>query len=95
MKKKKIRDKALMNKRMMISLGILTALISVLSLRLGYVMIVKHEEYSALANEQWTSEVSISARRGNILDRNGTELAISANVYRVDFDLNSIRYFIK
>ena len=95
MKKKKIRDKALMNKRMMISLGILTAFISALSLRLGYVMIVKHKEYSALANEQWTSEVSISAQRGDILDRNGTELAISANVYRIDFDLNSIRNFIK
>jgi stage V sporulation protein D len=54
-------------------------------------MIVKREEYSARAEEQWTSEVKIDARRGKILDRNGVELAISANVYRVDFDLNSIK----
>jgi len=54
-------------------------------------MIVKREEYSARAEEQWTSEVKIDARRGKILDRNGVELAVSANVYRVDFDLNSIK----
>lgn len=95
MKKKRIRDKSLIKKRTMIALGGLTVLISLLTARLGYIMIVKHEEYAALANEQWTSEVSIAARRGDILDRNGTELAVSANVYRVDFDLNSIRSYLK
>ena len=58
-------------------------------------MIVKREEYSARAEEQWTSEVKIDARRGKILDRNGVELAVSADVYRVDFDLNSIRAYLK
>lgn len=58
-------------------------------------MIVKHSEYSAMANEQWTSEVKIDARRGRILDRNGIELAVSANVYRVDFDLNAIRDYLE
>ena len=58
-------------------------------------MLVKREEYSARAEEQWTSEVKIDARRGRILDRNGVELAVSANVYRVDFDLNSIRSYLK
>ena len=95
MKKKRIRDKSLIKKRTMIALGGLTVLISLLTARLGYIMIVKHEEYAALANEQWPSEVSIAARRGDILDRNGTELAVSANVYRVDFDLNSIRSYLK
>ena len=58
-------------------------------------MIVKRDEYSPRAEEQWTSEVSIDARRGRILDRNGVELAVSANVYRVDFDLNSVRQYLK
>ena len=58
-------------------------------------MIVKRGEYSARAEEQWTSEVKIDARRGRILDRNGVELAVSANVYRVDFDLNSIRSHLR
>lgn len=58
-------------------------------------MIVKRKDYSARAEEQWTSEVKIDARRGRVLDRNGVELAVSANVYRVDFDLNSIRSYLK
>ena len=58
-------------------------------------MIVKRDEYSSRAEEQWTSEVSIDARRGRILDRNGVELAVSANVYRIDFDLNSVRQNLK
>lgn len=58
-------------------------------------MIVKRADYAARAEEQWTSEVKIDAIRGRILDRNGKELAVSANVYRVDFDLNSIRNYLK
>lgn len=95
MKRKNIRDKSQIKKRIVVALGVVTALFTILSIRLAYVMIGKHDEYSALANEQWTSEVKISARRGKILDRNGAELAVSANVYRVDFDLNSIRNFLK
>ncbi len=57
-------------------------------------MIVKRADYAARAEEQWTSEVKIDAIRGRILDRNGKELAVSANVYRVDFDLNSIRSYL-
>ncbi|MFT5871328.1 MAG: stage V sporulation protein D (sporulation-specific penicillin-binding protein) [Clostridium sp.] len=54
-------------------------------------MIVKGKEYKERAILQWTSDVRISPKRGRILDRNGKELAISANVFRVDLDLNSLR----
>ncbi len=91
MNKKIFRDKALMKKRISLALTTLICLFTLLIIRLSYIMIVKREEYSARAEEQWTSEVKIDARRGKILDRNGIELAISANVYRVDFDLNSIK----
>ncbi len=91
MNKKIFRDKALMKKRISLALTTLICLFTILIIRLSYIMIVKREEYSARAEEQWTSEVKIDARRGKILDRNGVELAVSANVYRVDFDLNSIK----
>nr|WP_207729618.1 stage V sporulation protein D [Clostridium cibarium] len=84
-----------MRKRISAALIAITTLLFLLTLRLAYIMIVKQSEYSGMAQEQWTSEVKISAKRGRILDRNGVELAVSANVYRIDFDLNSIRAYIK
>ncbi|MDZ7548640.1 stage V sporulation protein D, partial [Clostridium perfringens] len=95
MNRKNYRDKALMKKRMSLALTALTCLFALLIIRLSYIMIVKRGEYSERAEEQWTSEVKIDARRGRILDRNGVELAVSANVYRVDFDLNSIRSHLR
>ena len=88
-------DSAKMKKRMYIVLCFVSVVLLVLTIRLSYIMIFKSDEYSELAVEQWTSEVKISAKRGKILDRNGEELAISANVYRVDFDLNAIRDYNK
>ncbi|MGV3025522.1 stage V sporulation protein D [Clostridium thermobutyricum] len=95
MKKRKFVDRALTYKRMRLFLIVLTLIFAFLSFRLAYIMVIQHEKLSAGAEEQWTSEVKIDARRGRILDRNGRELAVSANVYRVDFDLNSIRKYIE
>ena len=95
MKKNVFRDKSKMKKRMSLALVTIISLLFLLTLRLAYIMIVKQSEYSAMAEEQWTSEVKIDAKRGRILDRNGVELAISANVYRIDFDLNSIRKYLE
>ena len=95
MNKGNYRDKAVMKKRMSLALILLTCIFTLLIIRLSYIMIVKRKDYSARAEEQWTSEVKIDARRGKVLDRNGAELAVSANVYRVDFDLNSVRSYLK
>lgn len=57
-------------------------------------MIVKSEHLTKLAKEQWTGEVKIDARRGRIYDTNGRELALSANVFRVDFDMNTVRQYL-
>ena len=94
MKKGDYRDRSTVRKRLAGIVIFLTIVFLVLSIRLSYIMIVKRDEYSAKAIEQWTSEVKIDAKRGRILDRNGNELAVSANVYRVDFDLNSIRQYL-
>ena len=95
MKKKKFKDRALIQKRLTLVVWTIVVVFFILILRLSYIMIVKRDEYSSRAEEQWTSEVSIDARRGRILDRKCVELAVSANVYRVDFDLNSVRQYLK
>ncbi len=95
MKKKKYRDKVKTHQRMRSIAFLLTIIFAILVIRLSYIMVVKGSDYSGRAEEQWTSEVKIDAKRGKILDTNGNELAVSANVYRVDFDLNSIREYLK
>lgn len=78
----------------MISLAAITAVFAALSLRLGYLMVVKGSEYASMAEDQWTNLVFIDAKRGRILDCNYNPLAVSGDVYRVDLDLNSIRNYI-
>lgn len=58
-------------------------------------MVYQSQKLKSLAINQWTSEVKIDAKRGRILDRNGRELAVSANVYRVDLDMNTLRDTMK
>ncbi|MBA8937183.1 stage V sporulation protein D (sporulation-specific penicillin-binding protein) [Clostridium beijerinckii] len=95
MKKKKHVSKVKIRKRTRSVAFSLTAIFAILIIRLSYIVMVDGKDYSARAEEQWTSEVKIDAKRGEVLDRNGNELAVSANVYRVDFDLNSIRNYLK
>ena len=62
--------------------------------RLLYISIFRSKDYKAMAEEQWTNEIQIDARRGRILDRNNRELAVTANVFRVDLDLITLRKYI-
>ena len=94
MNKRVFKDRAVIRKRMTIVIWAITLMFLVLIVRLAYIMIVKRDDYAKRAEDQWTSEVRIDARRGRILDRNGEELAVSADVYRVDFDLNSVRQYL-
>lgn len=91
MAKKEYRDKVIMKRRMLAVFSILLLLFFGLAIRLSYLMVIKSGKYKNIATDQWTSEVKIEARRGKILDRNGQELAVSANVYRVDLDMNTLR----
>ncbi|WP_392486371.1 stage V sporulation protein D [Haloimpatiens sp. FM7315] len=94
MSKKVYKDKTIMRSRMMIVFFLFFLVFLGLSIRLGYIMVVKSSEYKKKAINQWTSVVRIDPKRGNILDRYGNELAISANVYRVDLDLNTLRDYM-
>ncbi|MDV3427300.1 MAG: stage V sporulation protein D, partial [Bacillota bacterium] len=91
MAKKTYIDRATIKRRMFMVLCILFVLFFLLTVRLTYLMVFQSEKYKSIANEQWTSQVKIDAKRGKILDRNGNELALSANVYRVDLDMNTLR----
>lgn len=62
-----------------------------LVVRMCYVMIYRSPQLKSMAIAQWTSDVKIDAKRGRILDRSGNELAVSANVYRIDLDMNTLR----
>lgn len=93
--KQKFTDKFLTKKRALVTMFIFYFLIIVIVVNLFRVMIIKGEEYYAIAEDQWTSSVKIQARRGSILDRNLKELAVSANVYRVDLDLKTIREYLE
>lgn len=68
-------------KRIVLVFTIILVLICALCVRLGYVQIVKGEEYSKLASAQQTRDEIVVAKRGDIVDRNGEELAISASCY--------------
>ncbi|NMM62344.1 stage V sporulation protein D [Clostridium sp. P21] len=59
--------------------------------RLFYIMRVKSPNYKSLALKQWTNDFEIPARRGRILDRNGMEIAVSMNAYRVDLDMVTLK----
>ncbi len=93
--KQKFTDKFLTKKRALITMFIFYFLLLVIIINLFRIMIVKGDEYYAIAEDQWTSSVKIQARRGSILDRNLKELAVSANVYRVDLDLKTIREYLE
>ena len=49
--------------------------------KLWDIAIVHHESYQQQASDQQTLDLSVSASRGNIYDRNGNVLAMSATVY--------------
>ncbi len=70
-------------KRLLLVFFVFCLLLIALTFRVGWVQIVKGEEYAAMAAGQQTRDVPIAAKRGTIYDRNGEELAISAKAFSV------------
>lgn len=91
LKKKSKKIVTVQNKnRIYICTAVITIVFGLLVGRLSWLAIFKYDEYGKMAEEQWTKEVEIKAKRGKILDRNGSELAVSGDVYRVDLDLSTL-----
>ena len=70
-------------KRILLAFTFLFGVMALLCFRVGWIQIVKADEYSKMAVEQQTRDVPIEAKRGVIYDRNNNELAVSATCYSV------------
>ena len=71
----------MIRKRLALLMASFLALFLILTARLVDLQVVKSESLQKRAQSQWTSEAVIQPRRGEILDRNGSVLAISATSY--------------
>ncbi len=92
LKRRRMKTKKFVKKNKFIFTGILLVIIFLgLVGRLGYLMVAKGYEYKSMAVEQQTTTIPISAKRGEILDRNSNELAVNESIYRVDLDLKTLR----
>lgn len=70
-------------RRLFFILLLSAAALAALSIRLGYIMLTKAEEYQKLAYDQQTRDRLITPKRGKILDRNGVEIAANESVSAV------------
>lgn len=70
-------------RRVVLVLSVMTALLIALTFRLSNIQLTDSEKYRAGAFDQYTSELSISPKRGTIYDRNMTALAVSSTVETV------------
>lgn len=95
MSKKGYSDRTVERRRVFALLSVFFISMVVIGFRAFYLTIIKHEDYGARAERQWTLNVEVEAKRGSILDRNGRELAVSANIYRVDCDIKTLQEYAK
>ena len=70
-------------KRLIAAFAIFCVLLVALCVRDGYIQIVKGEEYTKMAMDQQTMDELVQAKRGDIVDRNGTKMAVSTIRYSV------------
>lgn len=83
------------NKRYMFVIVSAAALFMVVIGRLFYVAVIANDEIYAKAQGQISKEIIIPAKRGDILDRNGSLLASATEAYRVDADLQTFRTLLE
>ena len=70
-------------KNLIIVLILVFLMLLIAALRVGYVQLVKGEEYSERALSQQTTDITVEAERGTIYDCNGEKLAQSVKCYDV------------
>ncbi len=66
-------------KRMLVFLFCFFLITLVLIVRLGIIQLIDGEEYKKQAMENWSRDITISAKRGTIYDAKGKKLAVSIN----------------
>ena len=70
-------------KRIRIGFGIMMLILTALIIRLAWIQIINVEYYTNKAISQQTKDSTIESSRGDILDRNGKELATSISCYNM------------
>ena len=70
-------------KRILFLFGFLVFLLVILTFRTAWIQIVRGDEYTDMAVDQQTSDVSVAAKRGMIYDRNGEVMASSTTCYNL------------
>ncbi len=78
-------------RRLTILAGLSAIVFILLAGRLVYVMAISRDEIYEKAMGQIVREVTVPAARGDLLDRNGSVIAASADAYRLDIDLKTFR----
>lgn len=80
MKKRVKSNTNLQNKKRMLVFLLCFFLATIaLVVRLGFIQIIDGEEYKKQAMENWSRDITISAKRGTIYDAKGKKLAVSVN----------------
>lgn len=69
--------------RLVFAFMIVAFLILLLCVRVGYIQVVKKDEYTRKAVAQQTKDELFYSKRGDIIDRNGQKMAISTVTYSV------------
>ena len=68
-------SQVIIRKRIWISLLVGILVFLALIFRLGYIQLVKGSWFTDKAEDLWSRDIPVEAKRGTILDRNGNELA--------------------
>lgn len=77
------------NIRVKVFMGTVFLIFAVLLVRLAYLQVVKGEDYRIMAEETSDREVATTAPRGEILDRNGIELATNKQCFNIAYSYSS------
>lgn len=72
-----------LQKRLLAVYVLVTFIFVALAIRLGYIQIFKSKWLQSKAVDQWTRDLPLEAKRGNIVDANGVILATSTTSYDV------------
>lgn len=70
-------------KRVFILILVFITIFIVIFFRLGYLQLVAGKDLQVLASSQWLRDLPLSAKRGDILDRNGVLLATTETTYDI------------
>ena len=88
-------NQVIRGRTMLVMLVLGVATFTVLFMKLYNLQITQHDHLKALATEQQTDSMVISASRGTIYDKNGEIMAISYDVENVILDPGGIQDFVE